>query len=59
MGLFSADKPPPVGTIDDEQWRDLQRRAARANPELADTFSAAATKSRLAAAEQYDKREQS
>lgn len=41
-----------AGTIDDKQWLELQERALKANPALADTFSDEASRRRLEAAEQ-------
>lgn len=40
------------GTISDEEWAELQRRAREANPQLADTFGDEATRRRLEANQQ-------
>lgn len=64
MGWFtgkqdSGPMDPERGTISDAEWRRLQERAAKANPDQADWTSAKATEHRKAAAEQYRKRGQS
>lgn len=41
-----------AGTIGDEEWRELQEKALKANPQMADTSGEEATARRLAAAEQ-------
>ncbi|MGD9529619.1 MAG: hypothetical protein AB7V44_22890 [Pseudonocardia sp.] len=43
-------------TITDDEWRELQERARRANPALADSLGAEATARRLAAAENFKHR---
>lgn len=49
-------EPDPIPTITDEEWRSLQARALKANPQHADTFSATATESRHRAADNYRNR---
>lgn len=64
MGWFTGkqDSPPmrdDQGTISDKDWRNIQARAAKANPKLADMFSDESTARRHAGAEQYRNRGQS
>jgi hypothetical protein len=64
MGWFTGkqDSPPmreDQGTISDAEWRKIQTRAARANPDRASWTSPDAAKHRRAASEQYRKRGQS
>jgi hypothetical protein len=49
-------EPQPAPTIDDQVWRDLQGRAMKAHPELADTFSPESVERRHAASQQYERR---
>jgi hypothetical protein len=51
-----SNEPEPVSTIDDQSWRDLQTRACKANPRLADTFSAESVAARQAASDNYKNR---
>lgn len=66
MGMFSTRNSDGASALAESsnniskaKWQAIQDRAAKANPELADTFSAKATARRLAAAEQHRKRDQS
>lgn len=58
MGLLSKPERTP-STISDREWRRLQDRALKANPRLADTFSAESVARAKAGAEQARKRERS
>ncbi|MGE3413444.1 MAG: hypothetical protein AB7L91_14575 [Dehalococcoidia bacterium] len=53
--LWSGE-PEVQPTITDDEWRELQERARRANPALADSLGAEATARRLAAAENFKHR---
>lgn len=64
MGWFtgkqdSGPMDPDRGTISDTEWRRLQERAAKANPDRVDSTSRKAAEQRKAAAVQYRKRGQS
>lgn len=64
MGWFTGkqDSPamdPAQGTISDAEWRKIQTRAAKANPNRASWMSEEGAKYRRAGAEQYRKRGQS
>jgi hypothetical protein len=54
-----SNEPEPVSTIDDDTWRGLQVRAARANPQRADVTSAESIEATRAAAHQYKNRRMS
>lgn len=52
-------QPITPSTVSDKDWRDMQARARKADPRLADSFSAESVRRAKAGAEQYRKRGQS
>lgn len=51
-----SNEPTAPSTIDDATWRDLQGRAAKANPRRADTCSDESRRAREAGAANYKNR---
>jgi hypothetical protein len=51
-----SNEPEPVATIDDRSWRDMQQRAAKANPGRADVFSDESRRAREQSAANYKNR---
>lgn len=52
----SSDDASDAGTIDDKSWRELQGRAAKANPKLRDTFGKEAVADRRRGQDNYKNR---
>lgn len=52
-------KPATPSTIDEKKWRNLQDRAIKADPRLADMFSKESARRAHQGAQQKSKREQS
>lgn len=64
MAWFTGkrDSPPmrdDQATISEAEWRKLQTRALKANPQMADMFSEESARGRQRGAEQHRKRGQS
>lgn len=51
-----SDDASDAATIDDKSWRELQGRAAKANPKLRDTFGKEATADRRRGQDNYKNR---
>jgi hypothetical protein len=57
MGLFKPKNPPD--TISDKDWKSIQDRARKANPDLDSIAHPEALRRRKAAAEQHARRQAS